>query len=109
MGDLKRLLGYLGPYRRDMALGALLVLVESAFELFIPVLMSDIIDVGVANRDVVFILHKGVQMGICAILALATACCMPGSPPGRPTAGEPASGRPSLRGCRLRLLQPGPL
>ena len=72
MRDFKRLLGYLGPYRRDMALGALLVLVESAFELFIPVLMSDIIDVGVANRDVVFILHKGVQMGICAILALAT-------------------------------------
>ncbi|MFX8164652.1 ABC transporter ATP-binding protein, partial [Acinetobacter baumannii] len=32
----------------------------------------DIIDVGVANRDVVFILHKGVQMGICAILALVT-------------------------------------
>ena len=72
MRDFKRLLGYLGPYRLDMVLGALLVLVESAFELFIPVLMSDIIDVGVANRDVVFILHKGVQMGICAILALAT-------------------------------------
>ena len=72
MRDFKRLLGYLGPYRLDMVLGALLVLVESAFELFIPVLMSDIIVVGVANRDVVFILHNGVQMGICAILALVT-------------------------------------
>ena len=72
MGDLKRLLGYLGPYRRDLILGALLVLVETAFELVIPVLMADIIDVGVAQQDVPFILHKGVQMGICALLALIT-------------------------------------
>lgn len=35
MTDLKRLLGYLGPYRRDMVIGALLVVIETAFELFI--------------------------------------------------------------------------
>ena len=72
MRDLKRLLGYLGPYRRDLILAALLVLLETAFELVIPVLMADIIDVGVAGRDVPFILRKGVQMGVCAALALLT-------------------------------------
>ncbi|HIR57803.1 MAG TPA: ABC transporter ATP-binding protein [Candidatus Gallacutalibacter pullicola] len=72
MKDLKKLFGYFGPYRRDLLLGAVLVLVETCFELFIPVLMADIIDVGVANHDVPFILHKGIQMGICAVLALAT-------------------------------------
>ena len=72
MNDLKRLLGLLGPYRRDLLLGAGMVLVESAFELVIPVLMADIIDVGVAARDIPYILHKGVQMGICALLALVT-------------------------------------
>ena len=72
MDELKRLLGYLGPCRRDMVLAALLVLIETAFELFIPVLMADIIDVGVANRDVAFIVRKGVQMGALALLALAT-------------------------------------
>ncbi len=72
MRDFKRLLGYLGPYRRDMLTGALMVLVESAFELFIPVLMADIIDVGVAERNIPYILHKGAQMGICALLALIT-------------------------------------
>ena len=72
MHELKRLLAYLGPYRRDMVLGGLLVLVETAFELFIPVLMADIIDVGVAQRDVTFIIHKGVQMAVCALLALVT-------------------------------------
>ena len=43
MKDLKRLLGYMGPYKKDMALGMLLVIVESAFEMVIPILMSDII------------------------------------------------------------------
>ena len=72
MRDFKRLLGYLGPYRWDLLLGGLLVLVECAFELVIPVLMADIIDVGVAQRDIPFILRRGAQMGICALLALIT-------------------------------------
>ena len=72
MNDLKRLWGYLGPYRGDLLLGGLMVLVESAFEMVIPVLMADIIDVGVVRQDVPYILQKGVQMGICALLALAT-------------------------------------
>lgn len=72
MRDIKRLLRYMGPYRKDMVIGAFLVLVETCFELFIPVLIADLIDVGVANRDVSYILTKGLQMGICAILALIT-------------------------------------
>ncbi len=72
MRDFARLLRYLGPYRKDMVIGALMVLVESAFEMVIPVIMADIIDVGVANRDVPYILHKGGQMGVCALLALLT-------------------------------------
>ncbi|MBM6924776.1 ABC transporter ATP-binding protein [Pseudoflavonifractor phocaeensis] len=72
MKELKRLLSYLGPYRRDLFIGSLLVLVETAFELVIPVLMADLIDVGVENRDLHFIMVKGVQMGVCALLALVT-------------------------------------
>lgn len=72
MRELKRLLSYLGPYRRDLFLGGLLVLVETAFELVIPVLMADLIDVGVENRDLNYIVVKGIQMGVCALLALIT-------------------------------------
>ena len=72
MRQLKRLLSYLGPYRRDMVIGALLVLLETCFELVIPVLMADLIDVGVANRDMGYILGKGVQMGVCGLLSLST-------------------------------------
>ena len=37
MNDMKRLLSYAGPYKRDMIFGAVLVLVETCFELFIPI------------------------------------------------------------------------
>lgn len=72
MGELKRLLRYLGPYRKDLLIGALLVVVETCFELVIPVLMADLIDVGVANQDIDYVLHKGGHMGICALCALVT-------------------------------------
>uniref|UniRef100_UPI00258EFB6D ABC transporter transmembrane domain-containing protein n=1 Tax=uncultured Acidaminococcus sp. TaxID=352152 RepID=UPI00258EFB6D len=58
--------------RRDLLIAAVMIILETAFEMVIPVLMADIIDVGVANRDVAVILQRGIQMGVCALLALAT-------------------------------------
>ena len=72
MKDLRCLFRYLGPYRRDLFMGGLLVLIETVFELVIPVFMADLIDVGVANGDVSYIIYKGVQMAVCAGLALIT-------------------------------------
>ncbi len=72
MTEIKRILSYLGRYRRDALMGVLLVVVESGFEMIIPILMADIIDVGVANRDLDFIFRQGVYMAVCALLALVT-------------------------------------
>ena len=72
MKDFKRLLSYLGTYRRDLIIGALLVIVETFFELVIPLLMADLIDVGVQEQDLGYIVRKGMEMGVCALLALAT-------------------------------------
>lgn len=72
MRELRRLLAFLGPYRWDLLMGGLLVLIETAFELVIPVLMADLIDVGVENQDLHYIVGKGIQMGVCALLALVT-------------------------------------
>ena len=72
MNDMKRLLSYAGPYKRDMIFGAVLVLIETCFELFIPILISNLIDIGVANGDIPYIYRKGIQMGICALCALVT-------------------------------------
>ena len=72
MKDIRRLFRCCGPYRWDMLLGMLLVMIETGFELVIPVMIADLIDVGVVNRDVDYIFFKGIQMGICAVLALLT-------------------------------------
>lgn len=72
MHELRRIVGFLGPYRRDAFLGMLLVVIESAFEMVIPILMADIIDVGVATRDLDFIFRQGVLMLACAALSLIT-------------------------------------
>lgn len=62
----------MGHYRRELMAAMVLIFVETGFELVIPLLMADIIDVGVQTRDVHYILGKGIQMGICALLALIT-------------------------------------
>lgn len=72
MKDMKRLLGYMGPYKKDMILGALFVMIETGFELFIPIMISNLIDIGVANHDVNYIYVKGVQMALLALGALVT-------------------------------------
>lgn len=72
MNDLRRLFSYLGPYRKDMLVACLLVFVETCFELIIPTMMADLIDCGVANGNTSYMLAKGLQMALCAILALAT-------------------------------------
>ena len=46
MNDIKRLAGYIGSYKKDMMLGALMVMIETAFELVIPIMIADLIDVG---------------------------------------------------------------
>ena len=76
MNDMKRLLRYAGQYRRDMVLGAVLVLIETCFELFIPIMIADLIDVGVANHDLSYVYQKGVQMILCALMALITVCAL---------------------------------
>ena len=71
MRELARLLSYLGPrYRRDAVLGILIVVVETALEMFIPLLMARIIDDGIADRDAALIWRQGALMIGCAVLAL---------------------------------------
>ena len=52
MRNLKILFSYLGAYRRDAILGVFFVSVETVLELFIPVIMANIIDVGVPAGDI---------------------------------------------------------
>ena len=71
MRNLKILFSYLGAYRRDAILGMLFVTAETALELFIPVIMANIIDVGVPAGDINYMLLQGAYMLVCAACSLA--------------------------------------
>lgn len=68
--NLKLLMSYLGEFKRDFILGVLFIAVETALELFIPVIMANIIDVGVPSRDTGYILFQGALMLVCAAVSL---------------------------------------
>lgn len=72
MQDLKRVFTHLGPFKKEFILSILFIIAETGFELTIPLIMADILDVGVQTRDIHYICIKGVQMGICALLSLIT-------------------------------------
>ena len=70
MSEIRLLLSYVGPYRRDAALGALFVALETSLELLIPMLMASIIDEGIASGDVAVIMRQGAIMLALALLSL---------------------------------------
>lgn len=57
-------------YKMYAVLSCLCVALETLFELIIPMIMADIIDVGVANGDQAYILERGLQMVFCAGISL---------------------------------------
>ena len=65
MGEL---LGYLKGYKKEVILGPMFKLIEAIFELTIPLVMVRIIDIGVKNSDVTYILKMG---GLMVFLGLA--------------------------------------
>lgn len=67
---LRRIFSYIGPYRKYLVLAVLCITAESLFELIIPLIMADIVDIGVAARDQAYIFRQSGLMLVCAALAL---------------------------------------
>ncbi len=59
------------PYGLWILAGVACSAMEAVFELLIPLVMSDIVDIGIANADQSFILRKG---GLMIVLAVASLC-----------------------------------
>ena len=47
----KKLTTYLSSYKKEFVLGPFFKLLEAVLELFVPMIMADIIDVGIAGGD----------------------------------------------------------
>ena len=67
---LRRIFSYIGSYRKYLILAVLCITAESLFELIIPLIMADIVDIGVAARDQAYIFRQSGLMLVCAALAL---------------------------------------
>ena len=67
---MKRYSKYIKPYLWAFILGPLAMIVEVIGEMMMPKLMASIIDIGVANRDYAYMIAKGGQMLLVAIMML---------------------------------------
>lgn len=68
---IKKLWPQARPYAPWIFAGVLCSAAEAVFELLIPLVMSDIVDIGIANGDQTFILQKG---GLMVVMALVSLC-----------------------------------
>lgn len=59
---MKKLLQYLGNYKKESILGPLFKLLEASFELIVPLVMAAIIDTGVANADRPYIMKMSLVL-----------------------------------------------
>ena len=63
---MNRMLGYLKGYKRESVLAPLFKMLEATFDLFVPVVMADIVNVGISAHDFDYIL---VRCGLLLLLA----------------------------------------
>lgn len=70
-GDtMRELLRFLKDYRKESILAPLFKLLEASFELFVPLVMARIIDVGIADRDYGTIAGMGAVLVLLAVIGL---------------------------------------
>lgn len=67
---LKKLLPCLGSYKKYALLTPILVIGEVILEIFIPLIMAKIIDVGIGNGDTGYVIKMGALMVLMATFAL---------------------------------------
>ncbi len=68
---MKSLFPYIKGYGVRSLLASLTIIAEVVLEVLIPYLMADIVNIGITNKDVPFILQRGGLMIAMAILSLA--------------------------------------
>ena len=68
---LKKLGPYARPYSKWIAVGVLCSAAEAIFELLIPLVMSDIVNIGIPAADQSYILWHGLKMVLMALVSLA--------------------------------------
>ena len=69
---MNKMLSYLNGYKRESVLAPLFKMLEATFDLFVPLVMADIVNVGIAAHDFHYILMR---CGILLLLAIIGLAC----------------------------------
>lgn len=69
---MKNILKYLKDYKKETVLGPLFKLLEASFELIVPLVMAQIIDVGIRNKDISYVLQ---MIGVMILLGVVGLVC----------------------------------
>ena len=67
---MKRLLSYMCAYKKESILGPLFKMLEASFELFVPLVVANMVDVGIANGSVSYVVRMGGLLLLLAIIGL---------------------------------------
>ena len=73
---MRRLLYFMRDYRKESILGPLFKLLEASLELLVPLVVADIIDVGIENGDASYVLGRGgilILLGLTGLVSSITA------------------------------------
>lgn len=69
---MSKLLKYLKKYKIESILAPFFKLIEVAFELIVPLIVSTIIDIGIENGDKIYIIKRCLLLGLLGILGLCS-------------------------------------
>lgn len=67
---MKMILGFLKDYKKECVLAPLFKMLEALFELFVPLVVSSIIDIGIGQKDVGYIVKMCMMLLGLAIIGL---------------------------------------
>lgn len=68
---MRKLLKYLRNYKKESVIGPLFKMTEAVFELLVPIVMAKIVDVGIKNRDMHYVMIMCIVMVLLGLLGLA--------------------------------------
>ncbi len=68
---MKKLLKYMKEYTKECILAPLFKMLEASFELLVPLVVTSIIDVGIAQKDIPYIVRMVILMVVLGVIGLA--------------------------------------
>ena len=68
---MKKLLTFLKGYEKESVLGPLFKLLEATLELFVPLAVASLIDVGIGNRDINYVIKMFIFLVVLGAVGLA--------------------------------------